>query len=1036
MLKSYLEKILEVAGRGDAREESYYPVLSKLFEEFANSIERKEIHITQNPKKIEAGNPDFRVWDGKQRIVGYIEAKTPGTDLDKIEEAEQVKRYRTTFKNLVLTDFLEFRLYRDGFPVHRVRIADQKIIYGLKRSPLVQNAEAFESLANKFFSFSFPKITSAKGLAVELAIRTRFLRDEVIDEELRGIGKIFGYYAVFQAYLIRDLTKQQFADLYSQTITYGLFASRMRCEGEFSRKLATYDIPRTLGILKEIFDYISFGDLSPQLEWIVDDIADVLANVDVREILTQFYHEKKGMDPVFHFYETFLAEYDPEGREKRGVYYTPIHVVSYIVRSLHIILKEKFGLTDGLADKNVTVLDPAAGTLTFFAEAAKLAINEFTLKYGEGGKRSFIKEHIIENFYAFELLMAPYAIGHLKMSFLLEEEGYRLQEDERIKFYVTNALESETMEQTSLPGVTSLVEESRKAGEVKEKIPILAILGNPPYSVSSVNKSEFIEKEMELYKEGVRSERNIQPLSDDYVKFIRFAHWKIERSGKGVIGYISNNSYLSGIIHRGMREKLLDTFDEIYILNLHGSSRIGERKSESKKDENVFDIQQGVAISLFVKVGGRSATKKVYFADVLGSRVEKYAYLENNDINSTKWNEAFPKHPYYFFEREDFSEQEKFRKFVSIVDIFEKYSSGIKTHRDHFVIGFCKEEIEKNMSLFTGDSSDDEIAEILNLKNTKDFEISKARQIMREKEWAKDILPYLYRPFDKRYICYRPEIIDRDRSDIMRHFVHGNLGLVAMRQYVYDYVKIYDYVFCVIELSDTRIFISNRGAAFAFPLYLYPSGESDKRRVNLRQGIVETLNQSLHQKLGPEDIFYYIYAVLYSNIYRKEFAEFLKIDFPRVPFTSNYQLFVRASNLGKRLVGLHLMTSEELNEPVVKFQGIGNNSVEKPLYREDERRIYINKTQYFEGVKKDLWEQRIGGYQILHKWLAERKDRKLSLEEIRYYCKVVTALKRTRELQDMIDELYPDIEKEVIDFGEKDGKTSLDKYTENTANLP
>jgi len=571
-----------------------------LLNEYAVSTNKKNIHITILPKKTVAGNPDFRVWDGKVRIVGYIEAKTPDTNLDDVEKTEQIKRYKTTFKNFILTNFFEFRLYRDGLLIDKVRIADPMIIYTLKGIPSVKNEETFKNLSEKFFSFSFPSITSAQPLAVELAKRTRFLRDEVIAEELReeeknGIGKIIGFYEAFQRYLIRGLTKEQFADLYSQTITYGLFASRMRCEGDFNRRLAVYDIPRSIGILREMFEFISLGDLPPQLEWIVDEISNVLANVDVKKIFSEYYHNKKGEDPVFHFYETFLAEYDPKERERRGVYYTPKPVVSYIVRSLDLVLKEKFGLEDGLANDNVTILDPAAGTLTFIVEAIKQAVNEFTSKYGEGGKEGFIKEHIMKNFYAFELMIAPYAIGHLKISFLLDELGYRLQ-DEDVKFYLTNTLELEDIEQTSLPGMASLAEESRKAGEVKKRIPILIILGNPPYSVSSANKSEFIEREMELYKEDVRDEKNIQPLSDDYIKFIRFAHWKIEKNKKGIVGYISNNSYLSGTIHRGMRKKLLDTFDEIYVLNLHGSSRIGEKTPEGEKDENVFDIQQGVAI--------------------------------------------------------------------------------------------------------------------------------------------------------------------------------------------------------------------------------------------------------------------------------------------------------------------------------------------------------------------------------------------------------------------------------------------------------
>mgnify|MGYP005645693115 CR=1 FL=1 len=570
MLRQYIKKILTVARRGDAREESYYPILKELLE---GLNDKRKIQVTSQPKKTEAGNPDFRVWDEKQRIVGYIEAKPPDRDLDDVEKTEQIKRYKTTFPNFILTNFFEFRFYRNGSLIKKVRIADPEAIYSFKGTPPIENSEEFKDLMEKFFSFSFPSITSAQVLAKELAKRTRFLRDEVIAEELReeeknGIKRILGFYEAFQKYLIRGLTKKQFADLYSQTITYGLFASRMRCEGEFNRKLAYYDIPRSIGILREMFRFISLEDLPPQLEWIVDEICNVLANVDVNKIFSEYYQSKRGEDPVFHFYETFLAEYDPEERERRGVFYTPTPIVSYIVRSIHLILKEKFGLEDGLADEKVTILDPAAGTLTFIVEAIKEAVKEFTSKYGKGAIKEFIKKHVMRNFYAFELMVAPYTVGHLKVSFLLNELGYQLQ-NEKIKFFLTNTLELEDIEQTSLPGMASLAEESRKAGEVKKRIPILVILGNPPYSGISANRGKWITELIEDYKyvDGKPlGEKNPKWLQDDYVKFIRFAEWKINRTGKGIIGYITNHSYLDNPTFRGMRQHLMKNFDEIYIL--------------------------------------------------------------------------------------------------------------------------------------------------------------------------------------------------------------------------------------------------------------------------------------------------------------------------------------------------------------------------------------------------------------------------------------------------------------------------------------
>ncbi len=617
MLKTYLKKISDIANRGDAREESYYSTLESLLKSYADSTRKEKTAITTLPKKTEAGNPDFRIWDGKQKIVGYIEAKAPETeDLDRIEDSEQLQRYITTFPNLILTNFFEFRLYRNGTLVDKVSIARPYVLHKLRTVPPVENKTDFENLLEKYLSFSFPKITTAQSLAVELAKRTRFLRDEVITEELHEESAIVGFYEAFRKYLIHDLSHEDFADLYSQTIAYGLFSARMQSENGFNRKQAFDNIPHTIGILRDVFRFISLGDVPEQMKWIIDDISEVLASADVKNILHQYFHEGKGKDPVVHFYETFLAAYDPETRERRGVYYTPEPVVSYIVRSLNIILKEHFNKPDGLASKSVTVLDPAAGTLTFLAEAAKLAVDEFVSKYGEGGKQEFIKTHILENFYALELMMAPYAVGHLKMSFLLEELGYMLRENDRFKLYLNNTLEMEDLEQTHIPGLSSLSEESHLAGEVKKKKPILVILGNPPYSGHSANKGKWI---VDLLKVGYTlpggcknggyytvdgkplGEKNPKWLQDDYVKFIRFAQWKIDQAGEGVVGMITNHSYLDNPTFRGMRQSLMETFNEIYIIDLHGNSLKKEKCPDGSKDQNVFDIQQGVAIVFMIK---------------------------------------------------------------------------------------------------------------------------------------------------------------------------------------------------------------------------------------------------------------------------------------------------------------------------------------------------------------------------------------------------------------------------------------------------
>ncbi len=1043
MIKTYLKNIYDIFVRGDATEESYYATLAGFLQDYSKQKIKKQLQITTLPKKTEAGNPDFRIWDGaSHNIIGYVEAKNPTIDyLEQIETTEQLKRYLKTFPNLILTNFFEFRLYRDGELIDKVFIGRSFTMHKLRTIPPVENEQDFLNLLEKFFSFSQPRLYDAESLARILADKTRFLRDEVITQELREEqeGKrrsIIGFYEAFKQYLISDLSKESFADLYSQTITYGLFAARTRSKNSFSRKLAYDNIPRTIGILRDIFRFISLEEPPKQMEWIIDDISEVLAVTDVNKILHDYFHAGKGKDPIIHFYETFLAEYDPETREKRGVYYTPEPVVSYIVRSLHRILETHFSRKDGFASEYVTVLDPAAGTLTFLAEASRLAVDEFTSKYGEGGKEHFIKEHILGNFYAFELMMAPYAVGHLKMSFLLEEIGYKLKEDDRFKLYLTNALEIKEHAVTkdfAGPGWYSISEESRLAGNIKRDQPILVILGNPPYSVSSVNKSDFIEREMERYKEDVRDERNIQPLSDDYIKFIRFAHWKIDNTGKGVIGMITNNSYLSGLIHRGMRRKLLESFNEIYILNLHGNSRIGETCIDGSKDENVFDIQQGVSIAIFIKNKNQRGLGRVFYQDVYGLREKKYSYLNMGDTNTTNWKELKPTMPHYFFVKKDFLHVSSYYKFPGIQEIFLQSSSGVKTHRDHFVIGFTEEEIKQKMIVFTGGLSDAMVRQGLNLKDTHDFKLKEARDKLKKEDWTKSIIPYSYRPFDNRYICYRPELIDRDRYNVMQHFLKETLALVAMRQYVYDPVKTYNYAFCTENIIDDRYFVSNRGTCTIFPLYLYKEKNKPENRSlgsqmllfesktdysiktpNLSEKLIEQLTKAFKKTPLPEQIFYYIYANLYSNNYRNKYAEFLKIDFPRIPFTKDYKLFVKMGDYGKRLVDLHLLKSPELDPPTAKFQGKGDNRVEKLHY--DHSQLFINKGRYFEGVEPGVFEYQIGGYQVCEKWLKDRKERKLSLDDIKHYCNFVTAIKKTIDVQKIIDNIYQKSEDETIKF--------------------
>jgi len=1011
-LKAYFKEIHQIYTEGDFREESFYPALKGLMEECSRLFpSERGAGVLVQPKKTEVGIPDFLVRrDGE--IIGYIEAKPPDTDLRDAEASEQLRRYLESLPNLILTNLLEFRLYRHGDLIDRVEVGRQFILQSLKYPPVPENLDLFFDLLDKFFSFSTPEIRTSSALSIELAKRTRFL-EHLLQEELASENEeVARFYKAFQQELIGSLTKGRFADLYAQTITYGLFAARMRVQNGFKKELAWQSIPESLPLLKEIFYSFTGPHFPESLSWIVDDISQVLEKADIPAILKEFKTTRWDEDPVIHFYETFLATYNPKERQRLGVYYTPLPVVSYIVRSIHRLLKERFGKAEGLATRDVTLLDPAGGTLTFVVQAIKQVQGELEERRLGGLIRSYIEEHILPHFHAFEILMAPYTVGHFKVSMVLEEMGYEFREGERFQFYLTNTLEMKEPKQISF--LIDLAKEGREAKRIKEEVPILVILGNPPYSRSSENRSDFIEGLMDDYKEDVRGERNIQPLSDDYIKFIRFAHWKLDQAGKGILGFITNNSYLSGVIHRGMRRKLLEAFDEIYILNLHGSARIGERTPEGGKDENVFDIQQGVAIALYVKrppqTSEVSETSKVYYADLWGLREEKYKYLFENDVGTTRWQELQPAAPYYFFVPKDFALWEEYEKFWKVTEIFSFYNVGGKPGDDKFLVAFDPNSL---------------ISQIIAAETEIKLGVTKLTEAKRN---FKNILPhfeldrgkiirYDYRPFDVRWTYYDTQIFCRAVPQLWKEIQPGNISLITSRiikegEFAHAFVS---------EFLPDVIYLSSKTAtnAFIFPLYLYP--EKPKRQLfaeeapemervpNFTPEFLQAVKESLGTKPPPDEIFYYIYAVLYSPTYRKRYEEFLKIDFPRIPLPADYDLFAELSCLGKELIDLHLLKHPALEETEIGFPKGGTNIVEKVRYDEEAQRVYFNQEQCFEGIPREVWEYRIGAYQVMRKYLGDRRGRKLSLDEIGHYMKVAKAIRLTIELQEKIDDFYEKI---------------------------
>ena len=1036
IFSTYLKELTAIARQGDAREESFYPALADMLKKMADATDRPHVHVTTLPRPTEGGNPDFRLWNGKDRIIGYIEAKKPDERLDRIENSEQLKRYRETFPNLILTNFLEFRLYRDGERVETVLSGQPFVLNALQTTPPLENQDDLHAILNRFLDFALPQTFTAESLAVELAKRTRLLRD-VIDDQFRKEqdSRLAGFFEAFQTYLIGSLTPEDFADLFAQTITYGLFAARTRSGDGFNRRIAFDNIPHTIGVLRDLFRFISLDDLPAPLAWCVDDIAEVLAVADAPGILSRYYRDGKGSDPIVHFYETFLAEYDPDERERRGVYYTPEPVVGYIVRSLHRILKTEFEKHDGLASDSVTLLDPAAGTMTFVAKAAQQAVAEFETNYGSGGRTEFIRSHILKNFYALELMMAPYAVGHLKMSFFLEELGHRLNDDERVPFYLTNTLDEEEPEQTEIPVLSALSEESRLAGVVKKQTPILLILGNPPYSGHSSNKGEWIRGLIDDYKQvdgKPLDEKNPKWLQDDYVKFLRFAQWKIDQAGRGVVGVITNHSYLDNPTFRGMRQSLIHTFDDIYVLDLHGNSLKKETCPDGSPDKNVFDIRPGVAIAFFIKRGSKKKRDAIiHHAERYGTRESKYDYLDAHDADNTEWQKITPNSPFYIFIPRNEALEAEYRRFAAIPDIFPINSVGIVTARDHLTIRWSGQESWDIVRAFS--QMDPELArQAYELgKDAQDWKVEWARKdLLNSGPSREHVVPILYRPFDMRHTYYTSRsrgFICRPRHEVMQHMLSGeNLALCVGRQGQVVGADEWNLVYCSQGIEDFNLFY--RGGNVNFPLYRYPTPdrndlfaqlEPTERQPNLNPNLVAALDESYGGESSPEEILHYIYAILHAPTYREKYAEFLRSDFPRVPFTADRELFAQLAAFGKRLTDLHLLTSPELDAPACRFDGEGDAMVSRTKaqgfrYNSDECRMYINKTQYFGPVSPEIYEYRIGGYQVCDKWLKDRKKRHLELDDIRTYCRMVTAIGITMGIQQELDTMYPDVEQNLV----------------------
>jgi hypothetical protein len=1007
----YLGAVQKTLSGGYASEGSHYPTLKTLLESLGSGI-----IATSLPSRIECGAPDFIVTKDSTTI-GYVEAKDIGRSLDEVEKTEQLKRYLPSLSNLILTDYLEFRWYVNGERRLAARLGTLTADNKIKRDNA--GIQAVVELLSNFLSHKAEAVGTPKELAMRMARQAHLIRNLIIsafEKEPEG-GSLHSQLAAFRDNLIPDLSVDYFADMYAQTLAYGLFAARCTNSGgkDFTRRDAAYLLPRTNPFLRKLFNQIAGPDLDDRIAWLVDDLTQLLAQADMELVLKDFGKRTAREDPVVHFYETFLKEYDPKIREMRGVYYTPEPVVSYIVRSIDYLLKTRFDRPLGLADGKTLILDPAVGTATFLY----MVINEIHQAIISQGQRglwnNYVAEKLLPRLFGFELLMAPYTVAHLKLGLLLQETGYEFQSDQRLGIYLTNTLE-EAVKRAETLFARWITEEANAAAEIKKEKPIMVVLGNPPYSVSSLNRGEWIDTLLEDYKKDLHEKK--LNIDDDYIKFIRFAQWRIDQTSHGILGFITNNSYLDGLTHRRMREYLLDSFSRIYILNLHGSSRRGERPPGNIKDENVFDIQQGVAIGIFIKEPRKSNNKQVYYADVWGTRDSKYKTLFETEFESTGWQELTPTSPYFFFVPKDFSLKDEYEQMPSAKDIFVVWQSALNTDRDELFLDSDKNELNKRIQLLFSKNYGDDFKESYRVYPSSSYDIEARRD--RTKFAEANIQRCLHRPFDECFIYYDPQLTSRPVYGVMRHMLQSNIALICARQTKEDFAVLATSALC------THKIVTVYDRSFVFPLYLYPTEgemqfEEGKRRPNLNPEFVKAVSEKLglnfvedgkgdlEQTFGPEDIFNYAYAVFHSSTYRTRYAEFLKIDFPRLPLTSDKELFKALAAKGAELVSLHLMESPVLNNLITKYPVAVSNEVEKVTYDGSNQRVYINKMQYFEGVSPEVWEFHIGGYQVCQKWLKDRKGRTypLTYDELTHYQKVIVALKETLRLIAEIDELIP-----------------------------
>jgi predicted helicase len=1075
-LEQYINNINQRYKAGLATEHTFRGSLEHLIETIVPAIK-----ATNEPKRQSCGAPDY-ILTKKDIPVGFIEAKDIGDkDLEGLKKTgnkEQFDRYKISLSNLIFTDYLSFLLYRDGEFVTKISIGE---ITDKGIKPLTENFASFENFINDFCTHIGQTIKSSKKLAEMMAGKARLLSDVIekalnSDEENKEDSTLKDQMNAFKDILIHDITPKGFADVYAQTIAYGMFAARLHDSTlpTFSRQEAYELIPKSNPFLKKLFGYIAGLEVDDRIKWIVDDLVTIFLACNVEEILKNYGKSTKMEDPIIHFYETFLSEYDAALRKARGVWYTPHPVVSFQVRAIDEILKTDFDLPQGIADSSkitvkvniqgrmvekevhrVQMLDPATGTGTYIAEVIKEIYKKFEGQQGIWS--SYVENHLLPRLIGFELLMASYAMAHLQIDLLLKETGYKPTREQRLKIYLTNSLE-ESHPDTGTLFANWLSNEANEANHIKRDAPVMVVMGNPPYSVSSSNKGKWIQNLIADYKKDL-NERKIN-LDDDYIKFIRYGQHFIDKNGSGILAYISNNSFLDGITHRQMRKSLLESFDKIFILDLHGNSRKKEVCPDGTPDQNVFDIMAGVSINIFIKTGKKKANQlgKVFHSELYGKRELKGQKLLENNLKMIPYIELPNIKPNYFFVPKNFDDIKVYAKGFKIDELFNKFSSGIETQKDSLAIKENKIDLETILNDFLKLDENDIIKKYNIKKEGRDWKVKTSKLDVQTNGLDK-ISKILYRPFDVRFTyltSFSKGFVAYSRYEISKNLIEKeNIALLCCSRQTSS-----DFQHCFISKFPSErcsVSLQTGEVGYVFPLYIYKEKQKtfnssakeqtlfseykkydDNEEIsileepqlsyknlpyspNLNQTILRSIEKSLglafkvqvnktsNDEFGEVDLLDYIYAVLHSPTYREKYKEFLKIDFPRIPYPKDKKVFWQLVKLGGEIRQIHLLESPIVEKYITQFNIDGNCVVTKPSFistsLNDVGNVWINETQYFENVPEIAWNFYIGGYQPAQKWLKDRKERKLEFEDILHYQKIIVALTETDRIMKEIDKI-------------------------------